>query len=461
MNNLHLRPARSAPMEIGDIELSRRDDCVNPDPADTVADRINTLLNSSGPGYVLNLCPNTEYMLQSPLLFAAPNQEISTEGYPTDDSRATLVVDGPVANGTGHTTAINGARDGAPPTGGGGNIEMGGGNANQTVQFVRSYNPRGWTCLHIVEGPYTCTNTLVQNNDIGPCGVDTFQEWADGISVSCRDSIVRNNMIQGATDGGIVLFGSPGTQVYNNTIWITNNTLLGGINMVDYQPWKGDFTNTVVRNNTIIGGFATGSDAGSDSLGPNEDDVFIKIAIAIGPRTWFGDAYGSNFSFSGVVEDNHLTGAFGYGIAVTSAVNFTVQNNVLVGNTSFIGVPGDKCSETMTLQPDFQLVADASSLTCIAAPTSGDYWPFGSDPGSATGPGAPTISDGSPTSSETVSFRRTSPTTAGIASGVLLGVAALGVAAWFVRKWALRRAENKKLYTSSRGLEAPGFVKHG
>lgn len=103
---------------------------------------------------------------------------------------------------------------------------MGGGNANQTVQFVRSYNPRGWTCLHIVEGPYTCTNTLVQNNDIGPCGVDTFQEWADGISVSCRDSIVRNNMIHGATDGGIVLFGSPGTQVYNNTIWITNVTMI-------------------------------------------------------------------------------------------------------------------------------------------------------------------------------------------------------------------------------------------
>jgi parallel beta-helix repeat protein len=62
----------------------------------------------------------------------------------------------------------------------------------------------------------------VQNNDIGPCGVDTFQEWADGISVSCANSVVRHNMIKGATDGGIVLFGAPGTQVYNNTIWVTN-----------------------------------------------------------------------------------------------------------------------------------------------------------------------------------------------------------------------------------------------
>ena len=29
-------------------------------------------------------------------------------------------------------------------------------------------------------------------------------------------------MIQGPTDGGIVLFGAPGSKVYNNTIWILN-----------------------------------------------------------------------------------------------------------------------------------------------------------------------------------------------------------------------------------------------
>jgi parallel beta-helix repeat protein len=68
----------------------------------------------------------------------------------------------------------------------------------------------------------TCNNVTVQNNDIGPCGSDAFQEWADGISISCRNSVVKNNMIQGPTDGGIVLFGAPGTQVFNNTIWILN-----------------------------------------------------------------------------------------------------------------------------------------------------------------------------------------------------------------------------------------------
>lgn len=60
----------------------------------------------------------------------------------------------------------------------------------------------------------------VQNNDIGPCGVEDFQQWSDGISFSCQNGMVQNNMINNPTDGGIVLFGSPGTIVQNNSIWI-------------------------------------------------------------------------------------------------------------------------------------------------------------------------------------------------------------------------------------------------
>ena len=82
--------------------------CIDPNPANTITDRLNIALNSSGSGFVLRLCPNAQYLIQAPILFAAPNQEISTQGYPTDDSRATLVVSGPVANGQGHTTAVDG-----------------------------------------------------------------------------------------------------------------------------------------------------------------------------------------------------------------------------------------------------------------------------------------------------------------------------------------------------------------
>jgi hypothetical protein len=150
--------------------------CVNPNPADTLTTRLNQLLSTGGNGYVLNLCPSQQYIITQPILFAAPNQEISTQGYPTGGDRATLVVDGPVSNGTGHTTAvdgtcatcsgvklrnvqvrsysrspsraadlrycqINGTRAGAPPTQGGANIEMGGGNSGQLVRYL----PQGCT----------------------------------------------------------------------------------------------------------------------------------------------------------------------------------------------------------------------------------------------------------------------------------------------------------------------------
>lgn len=94
---------------------------------------------------------------------------------------------------------INGTRLGASPTGGGANIEMGGGNSNQLIEYVRSFDPRSWSCLHIAEGPFTCNNATVQHNDIGPCGSDVFQEWADGISVSCQNSLVRNNTVNNPT----------------------------------------------------------------------------------------------------------------------------------------------------------------------------------------------------------------------------------------------------------------------
>lgn len=121
-----------------------------------------------------------------------------------------------------YRTQVDGTRRGAAPTKGGGNIIMGGDNSDQLVENVRSYDPRSWTTMHVAEGTLACRNVTIQNNQLGPCGSDTFQEWADGISLSCRDSVVRNNLIQGATDGGIVVFGAPGSQIYNNTIWVLN-----------------------------------------------------------------------------------------------------------------------------------------------------------------------------------------------------------------------------------------------
>jgi len=85
----------------------RQGDCEPPDPANTVTERLNALLRNNRDGYVLRLCPNKRYFIQEPIVFAHPNQEISTLGYPTGDDRAVLAVTGPVANGLGHTVAID------------------------------------------------------------------------------------------------------------------------------------------------------------------------------------------------------------------------------------------------------------------------------------------------------------------------------------------------------------------
>ena len=86
------------------------------------------------------------------------------------------------------------------------------------MEFVRSYDPRSWSCLHVAEGSFTCSNVTIQYNDIGPCGSDKSQEWADGISLSCANSTVQNNDIVDPTNGGIVISGSPGSLIQGNKI---------------------------------------------------------------------------------------------------------------------------------------------------------------------------------------------------------------------------------------------------
>lgn len=106
---------------------------------------------------------------------------------------------------------------------------MGGPTSGQLVEFVRSFDPRSWSCLHIAEGDLKCSNAIVQNNDIGPCGSDAWDQWADGISIACANTIVRNNHVNTATDGGIVAFGSPGSNIENNTIWVENVSLTNNL----------------------------------------------------------------------------------------------------------------------------------------------------------------------------------------------------------------------------------------
>ena len=176
---------------------------------------INNALSAGGPGTLVQLCTNALISLTDSVYFTADDQEISTAGYPTDDSRATLQI--AVGNdvttlvrgvGFNHIRILNIQIDGNRPNtgyyeGGGANIELGGVSNGQTIKFVASKNPRTWSCMHIVESGDTsnpCTNATIANNDIGPCGVEGTEAsaegmWADGISFACTNSVVASNTV--------------------------------------------------------------------------------------------------------------------------------------------------------------------------------------------------------------------------------------------------------------------------
>jgi parallel beta-helix repeat protein len=170
-----------------------------------------------------------------------------------------------------------------------------------------------------------------------------------------------------------------------------------------------------------------------------------RIGIAIGPRTWFGNEFKANVSRNGNVHSNQLSGAFSYGIAITSASNFTVQGNSFFGNSSFIGARGPNCSSVdtvpkpeafiieantttlMSVSSNFVNIGDGDSLTCVLPPNGGDFWPFGLNPSNTTS-STPSSSSGS------------DPARSGaIAGGVIGGLILCGLATWLIRRYILRK----------------------
>lgn len=184
-----------------------------------------------------------------------------------------------------------------------------------------------------------------------------------------------------------------------------------------------------------------------------------RIGIAIGPRTWFGNQHGNNVSTGGIVQDNQFTGAFSYGIAMSSATNFTVDNNVLIGNTSFIGVRGPDCTakspipppaafvmdldhvQTSTTQLSFASIThDNSLVSCVVPPTGGDFWPFRGNPDSNSPPiGPPDLSD---KFELPVGWHDR-----GIDTGsIMLVMFSMVFITWFVRKWPMKRRLLARLF---------------
>lgn len=179
---------------------------------------INNAFRSGGQNAVVQLCPNALIQITGQITLIADGQELSTQGYPTDSSRATIQV----AVGSSASTLVY-ARDlnnvrikniqlegnrqnaGFLP-GGDANIVIGGvTSGGQVVSNVASRNTRSWSCLHVIgsgQDNNPCRNVTLINNDIGPCGQsgtapDGSGLWADGISLDCTASLVQGNTVSG------------------------------------------------------------------------------------------------------------------------------------------------------------------------------------------------------------------------------------------------------------------------
>jgi Right handed beta helix region len=304
-------------------------------PSGTEAD-INAAL--SGPGSRAVLCPKATFRLSHRIVLSSDGQQLFTEGLPTDDSRARIeVTDGSLStaifsrasNISVHHLIVDGARAryGRDPKGEA-LIDLGGDVSGISVDHVRAFDPRGWSVLHVFEGRRDCSGARITYNDIGPSGHPNH-EWADGISFACRSGFIQHNTITDASDGGIVIFGAPGTLVEDNLIVTRSNTLLGGINMVDYGPFDGDYTGTIVRHNRIQ---APGG--------------YIKIAIAAGPVVW-GERHGRAVRGAEITDNSIVGDNIGFGIAADDVADFTIAGNRAQGR--FGGVRGDRCWPDMTL----------------------------------------------------------------------------------------------------------------
>ena len=208
----------------------------------TTAAEINALFASKGASAgVLDLCPGTIYLLEETIFFTAPGQGLRTLGGAAvaRSQRAELRI-----ASAGISTALNsmncvdcdsllvedllfnGSRGTyGPLKGGEALIELGGASKGHSVLRSKIFDTRGWSSLHfmcalrlahrsraICDADYLrsparsegyrldCSDATVTDNEIGPSG-QSYNEGpiADGISLSCRNSLVTRNTIFDAT----------------------------------------------------------------------------------------------------------------------------------------------------------------------------------------------------------------------------------------------------------------------
>ena len=321
---------------------------------------INQAFIDGGPGKQVFLCPSKTYRLREPIIFTAAEQEIATQGYPTGSERATLVVAGDFATLIqgdcrrcakvkirslvidGSRKALGRISNHRESTG----LVVIGGNGGQSIQHCHLRDPRGYTAIHVREGDnLDCSHALIENNEIGPVGEEYIpnvdgpdpesapsgRPLADGISIACKDSIVRDNTFYDNTDAAIVVYCSPGTLIHANSITARTMSAMAGILMVDATPFDGDYKLTTVKGNII-----------------DAANRIIRVGIGIGAAVLSDDT--ETMLTGGRVLANGLRGKYmGFGIAATGLDDWMIKDNW--DEATHIGVRSDRCFDE-PINPD-------------------------------------------------------------------------------------------------------------
>ncbi len=217
------------------------------------------------------------------------------------------------------------------------NIQSWSGANNQIVDnFIA--NTAGWSSMQILgvsETGIACQGNLISRNLITAYASSNDRavgnRWSDGISDACEDSVVSNNSIIDATDGGIVLFRAQvnGVGAVQHS-QVTDNIILNAGNS--------GYVGIAVDPLYVTGGCGaqpsfSGSYVGRNAFwtGPR---AIVEIGLAVGTVEWFY-SHGGCIGTGANVSDNSTNGFranVNTGIAIQGMWDATVQRNDLLVN---------------------------------------------------------------------------------------------------------------------------------
>jgi hypothetical protein len=339
---------------------------------------INQALANAGVGGKVYLCRSTIYYIKSTIRFAHSNQMLATETFDTGNTdlgqRARIHI-----NDATLVTAVSGhdvpgswlkwiSIDGSAWWLGnvykspgalldfGGTVTTSANGRTQEIHACEILEPRGWTSLLVSAGTGGCTGVKVTNNDIGPSGLPYDGYWADGISYQCRNGFVTGNYVWDATDGGIVVFGAPGSLIADNRVEAINRPALSAIALIDPSAGAGifqtptgdgDYRGTEVYHNWVS---ATGA--------------FIKVGIGSGPFLWWPSCTDGARNDGALIHYNTVTGSYmGYGYPVDGVRNWRIQNNTDNATHVYSNRPSYPCTGQIAVPGRFQKYGARSQVT--------------------------------------------------------------------------------------------------